>query len=69
MMWTDWAGGNCPVPVDAIVSVRLRNGKVIEGTPAKRWLWGRPRKGWDGDLAESETGGDIVAYCEMEMAA
>jgi len=68
MMWTEWQGGECPVKGDALVSIRLRNGKTYDG-PAKRWLWGRPRKGWDGEGEPSESGGDIVAYCEMEMAA
>lgn len=28
--WIDWGGGECPVPVGALVDVRLRNGNTFE---------------------------------------
>ena len=46
-----WDGGECPVPLDTRVEVKLRNGDVLEPAFAFSYEWRH-----DGD------GGDIVEY-------
>lgn len=59
--WKEWAGGNQPA---GQVDIRLRCGRVIKDTAARKWLWGRP----DG-AAANDNGGVIVAYREVGEAA
>ena len=49
--WIEWDGGECPVPEDTVVDVRLRNGKELLLQAA---LW----CDWDHDDAAT----DIIAY-------
>jgi len=64
--WTTWEGGECPLSVSAFADIKLRNGKVLSGVVASRYLWGRAAC-----FAESffENGGDIVAYRMVEEMA
>ena len=39
--WIKWAGGDCPVPPDASVEVKLRSGNVMGPRPAYRYRWKR----------------------------
>ena len=51
--WIGWKGGECPVPPDTMVEVRLRDGRELFPSLARGWYWV-----WTG-------GGDpydIVAY-------
>ena len=49
--WIKWHGGECPVPLDTKVEVKLRNGKVLEPAYAFCYKW-----------AHFYQGGDIVEY-------
>ena len=49
--WIKWAGGECPVPSDTFVEVKLRCGITNPAAPAKTYYWLH-----DGD------GLDIVSY-------
>lgn len=54
--WVDWAGGECPVPADTIVSMRYRNGVFGTTRRADECWWGSELgEGYDGSA-------DIVAY-------
>jgi hypothetical protein len=53
--WIEWNGGNCPVPNDAHVEVKLRGSSSSFDT-GKGGEWG-----WRID-PEKPSGGDIVAY-------
>lgn len=60
MMWRIWSGhGEQPT---GQVDIRLRSGKEIKDTAARKWLWGRA----DND---NKNGGEIVAYRELMEAA
>ena len=60
MTWRDWTGsGHQPT---GQVDIRLRSGKIIEGTAARKWLWGVPAN-------DNGNGGVIVAYRELGEAA
>lgn len=51
--WIEWNGGECPVPADALVEVKLRDTK-IQGPwrgHADAWVWGH-----------TDEDDDIVAY-------
>ena len=37
--WIKWEGGDCPVPPDASVEVKLRSGNVMGPRPAYRYRW------------------------------
>ena len=37
--WIKWDGGECPVPRDQEVMVKLRSGKVLEPRLAYRYSW------------------------------
>ena len=37
--WIDWAGGECPVPKNALVDVKLRDNLVDECSSADNWQW------------------------------
>ena len=50
--WIKWHGGECPVPPDTAVKIKLRNGNVLETGRANIYRW---RHGNDD--------GDIVEYC------
>ena len=52
--WIQWHGGECPVPPDTVVAVKLRRGSVMEPRHAGGFEWGH-----DGDR------GDIVSYCTV----
>lgn len=60
MTWRDWTG-NGPQPTGQ-VDIRLRSGREIKDTAARKWLWGRPE-------ADNDNGGVIVAYREVGEAA
>ena len=50
--WIKWNGGECPVPLDTIVEVKLRCGGLELSGLAKTYYW----RGVGGDA-------DIVEYC------
>ena len=52
--WIKWDGGDCPVPPDASVEVKLRCGIIKQAAPAKNHRWSH-----DGD------GLDIAGYCTV----
>lgn len=67
--WIGWNGGDCPVDEKAVVDIRLSNGRVVNQTPAGRWLWSRPRQEAAGlftGISQTKAGGVIVAYRESE---
>ena len=37
--WTDWNGGERPVPPDTVVTVQIRSGKVLGPNCASAYLW------------------------------
>lgn len=49
--WIEWKGGECPVPSDTLVEVRIRSGEEEAGYTAGRYWWS--------NHGESS---DIVAY-------
>ena len=51
--WIKWAGGECPVPQNTLVEVKLRCGIIKQAAPAKSYRWRH-----DGD----GVGVDIVEY-------
>lgn len=59
MTWRTWDSA-LPIPVGQ-VDIRLRSGKVIEDTAARKWLWGRAAN-------DNKNGGEIVAYRELGEA-
>ncbi|WP_411037536.1 hypothetical protein [Shinella sp. BYT-45] len=60
MTWKAWSGhGKQPA---GQVDIRLRSGREIKDTAARKWLWGRA----DND---NKNGGEIVAYRELMEAA
>ena len=52
--WIKWDGGECPVPRDQKVTVKLRNGSVRGPGRAVSYQWG-----YHGD----DDDGDIMEYC------
>ena len=50
--WIKWHGGECPVPPDTVVKIRLRSGKQMGQHPANTYDWGH-----------RDDDGDIVEYC------
>lgn len=67
--WIGWNGGDCPVNDASQVDIRLSNGRIINQTPAGRWLWSRPRAEQAGLYvpgAPRKNGGVIIAYRESE---
>lgn len=39
--WIEWEGGECPLPDDAWVQVKMRDLDVTTGTPGRSgWIWG-----------------------------
>ena len=52
--WIKWNGGECPVPRDQKVTVKLRNGSVRGPGRAVSYQWG-----YHGD----DDDGDIMEYC------
>ena len=51
--WIDWNGGECPVPLDTKVKVKLRNGKLLEPVHAFCYSWSHFYQG--GDIVEYRT--------------
>lgn len=49
--WIEWKGGECPVPCDAIVMAKLRDGSCFDQR-ADDWIW----------THYLEDDGDIIAY-------
>ena len=49
--WIEWHGGDCPVPPDTMVEVKLRSGKVLGPDHAFNYYW-----------HHDDDGGDIVEY-------
>ena len=50
--WIEWHGGECPVPPDTKVVLKLRNGNVLGTRRATVYRW-----------RHVNDGGDIVEYC------
>lgn len=58
--WTEWEGGECPVPVGTLVDVRHRDGVEFFAQPAG--TNGGPGKGHAQDWHDDDSDADIVAY-------
>ena len=50
--WIKWDGGECPVPRDQKVTVKLRNGSVRGPGRAVSYQWGHHGDDDDGDIME-----------------
>lgn len=59
--WIDWGGGKCPVSMDTLVDVKLRDGTVLSPSCAKFFRWDHNCY-WN-------VCGDIVAYRVQRSAA
>ena len=64
-----WMGGECPVPIDDAVDIKLRSGRVLMNIAARYVLWGRPRRELDAANDNFVNGGAIVAYRRTAEAA
>lgn len=60
MTWKPWTATDLQ-PVGQ-VDIRLRCGKEVKDTSARKWLWGAPAN-------DNDNGGVIVAYREIGEAA
>jgi hypothetical protein len=49
--WIEWAGGECPVRLDAVVTYKLRNGDICIPQRASQLDW-----------SHNGTWNDIIAY-------
>ena len=52
--WVKWHGGECPVPPDTLVDIKLRSGFVRGLRPAGKYIW---------NYDDDDDDGDIVEYC------
>lgn len=52
--WIKWHGGECPVPPDTLVKVKLREMYVLGPRPAGKYIW---------NYDDDDDDGDIVEYC------
>ena len=50
--WIKWHGGECPVPPDTLVKIKMRDGVVLGPDYAASFLW-----------RQGHGIGDIVEYC------
>ena len=50
--WIKWHGGECPVPPDTLVDIKLRSGFVRGLRPAGKYIWNRDDDDDDGDIME-----------------
>ena len=50
----EWHGGECPVPPDTLVDIKLRSGFVRGLRPAGKYIW---------NYGDDDDDGDIVEYC------
>lgn len=60
--WVKWEGGECPVPKDTIVQIRMRDGtSACEPGVAGELRWGH--RGWRGDITRYRV---VKPECEHE---
>lgn len=60
--WVKWEGGECPVPKDTIVQIRMRDGtSACEPGVAGELRW--DHRGWRGDIARYRV---VKPECEHE---
>lgn len=50
--WIKWDGGECPVPPDTLVDIKLRSGFVRGLRPAGKYIWNHDDDDDDGDIME-----------------
>lgn len=50
--WIKWSGGECPVPPDTLVDIKLRSGFVRGLRPAGKYIWNHDDDDDDGDITE-----------------
>ena len=50
--WIKWHGGECPVPPDTLVDIKLRSGFVRGLRPAGKYIWNHDDDDDDGDIME-----------------
>ena len=50
--WIKWYGGECPVPPDTLVDIKLRSGFVRGLRPAGKYIWNHDDDDDDGDIME-----------------
>ena len=50
--WIKWHGGECPVPPDTLVEVKLCSGFVRGSRPAGKYFWNHDYDDDDGDIME-----------------
>lgn len=58
-----WHGGECPVPPDTLVEVKIRSGAVLGPYRAFRYGW--KHLGWSGDIVEYRT---ITEQADLDAA-
>ncbi len=58
-VWVEWKGGACPVEANALVDIRLRDGRTYLRRPASNWMWA-----WNVNymVRPNDCDGDIVAF-------
>ena len=61
--WIKWHGGECPVPSDTLVEVKLRSGTVLGPYRAFRYGWNHLDRG--GDIVEYRT---VTEQADLEAA-
>lgn len=66
--WIEWNGGECPVALDTIVQVRIRDGGEFRPSIAVIWGDGKDANlsnwAWTPDEASAD---DIIAYRIVEQ--
>ena len=50
--WIKWHGGECPVPPETMVDIKLRSGFVRGLRPAGKYIWNHDDDDDDGDIME-----------------
>ena len=63
--WIKWHGGECPVPPDTRVEVKLRGGKLEKEYPAFGCHWRYDGDDDDGDIVEYRT---VTKQADLESA-
>ena len=61
--WIKWGGGECPVPPDTFVEVKLRKGAVTGPSTASSYEWDHDDDG--GDIVEYRT---VIEQPDLEAA-
>ena len=63
--WIKWHGGECPVPPDTLVDIKLRSGFVRGLRPTGKYIWNYDDDDDDGDIVEYRT---VTEQPDLEAA-